>query len=585
MPVASGTRALRITGKEVTQDYYEGGAAPVMVPPGARFTLSVFIDPAEAPRAVMIQFHRGGWEHRALWGDDQAIPGWGKPGTGERFVAGPLPTAGQWTELAVPAEKLGLNAGDLVTGIAFTVHGGAAMFDALRVIARVDDANDPAKSLLAWLSQREGKDTQGLPGELNTILKTVPAATRTPAQQKQLRDYYLASVCATTKPALAPFEAEIAKLKKERDDLDQTIPSTFVMKDLDQPRDSFVMLRGAYDKPGEKVQPGTPAMLPPLGVQNPRRLDFARWLVADSHPLTARVAVNRFWQQFFGTGLVKTSGDFGSQGDAPSHPELLDWLAVSFRESGWDMRRLVKTLVSSAAWKQSSRITPELLARDPENRLLARGPRVRLNAEAVRDDALFVSGLLVEKPGGKGVRTYQPPNIWEPVGFSGSNTRSYTQDTGDALYRRSIYTFLKRPAPAPCLANFAAPAREGFCTRRERSDTPLQALQLLNDVQFFEAARGLAQRILAEGGVTPETRLAHAFRLVLARPPEPREAERVRALLDQFLAKYRADAGAAKAVLANGESKPPANADPAELAAWTQIGNLLLNLDENVSLN
>jgi hypothetical protein len=303
------------------------------------------------------------------------------------------------------------------------------------------------------------------------------------------------------------------------------------------------------------------------------------------NPLTARVTVNRFWQQFFGIGLVKTSGDFGSQGEAPSHPELLDWLAADFRDTGWDMKRLVKTIVTSATWRQTSRATPELLARDPENRLLARAPRLRLNAEAIRDDALFVSGLLVEKMGGKGVKTYQPPNIWEPVGFAGSNTRNYKQDSGDALYRRSIYTFIKRTAPAPFLVNFDGPNREEFCTRRERSNTPLQALQLLNDVQFFEAARVFAQRILTEGGDTAEKRLAHAFRMALARPPEPQEAERVRALLDRFLTQYRADAESAKAVIANGESKPNANLDPAELAAWTQVGNLLLNLDENVSLN
>ncbi len=585
-PVASGTRALQISGKEVTQDYYEGGAVPITVAPGARFTVSVFIDPADSPRAVMIQFNTGGkWGHRALWGDDKAIPGWGTPGTGERFVAGPLPTAGKWTELEVTAEKLGLKSGDQITGIAFTLHGGTAMFDALGMTSRIDEANDPSRSLLAWSHEREGKDTQGLPGDLNKVLKNVPLAKRTPAQLKQVRDYYLGNVCAATKPLLAPVEAEIALLKKERDDLDKSTPGTFVMKDLDKPRDSFVMVRGAYDKPGEKVQPGTPAVLPPLSTQNPKRLDLARWLVADNHPLTARVAVNRFWQQFFGVGLVKTSADFGSQGAAPSHPELLDWLAVSFREGGWDIKRLVKEMVSSSAWMQSSRVTPELLARDPENRLLARGPRVRLNAEAVRDEALFVSGLLVEKLGGKGVNSYQPPNIWEPVGYKDSNTRFYRRDNGDALYRRSIYTFLKRTAPAPFLANFDAPAREGFCTWRERSDTPLQALQLLNDVQFFEAARGLAQRVMAEGGSTPETRLRQAFLFVVTRLPEPSEAQRLRALFDQFLAKYRADLSAATEVISNGDSKPPANLDPAELAAWTQVGNLLLNLDETLSLN
>ena len=585
-PVASGARALRISGKAMAQDFYEGGAAPIVVPFGARFTCRVFLDPAEPPKAVMIQFNNGGWKHRVMWGDEAAIPGFGTPQTTERFVAGPLPATGQWIELEFTAEKVGLKTGDQITGAAFTLDGGTALFDALTIIARVDDANDPGKSFQAWLLTHDGKDTQGAPAEVNKILKTVPAAKRNPDQQKRLRDYYLANVCVTTKPVVAPLEAEVAKLKSERDQMDQTIPSTFVMKDLEKPRDSFIMLRGAYDKPGEKVARNVPAIFPALAnQQNPNRLDLARWLVSDRHPLTARVTVNRFWQELFGVGLVKTSADFGSQGEPPSHPELLDWLAVSFRESGWDMKRLVKTIVNSSAWRQSSQATPEILARDPENRLLARGPRVRMNAETVRDDALFVAGLLVEKPGGKGVKTYQPPNIWEPVGYKDSNTRFYQRDAGEALYRRSIYTFLKRTAPAPFLSNFDAPAREGFCTRREQSDTPLQALQLLNDVQFFEAARGLAQRILMEGGATPEARLAYAFRLVLARAPEPDEARRVQRFLAPFLAKYRGDAAAAQAVLANGESKPPASLDPAELAAWTQVGNLLLNLDENISLN
>ncbi len=584
-PVASGARALRVSGPGMTQFFYDGGAAPITVPPGARFTLSVFIDPAEPSRAIMIQFNTGAWKHRAMWGDPAAIPGFGKPGTTERFVAGPLPRKGDWVKLEVDAAKMGLKAGDQIAGIAFTQDGGTVTFDNLGVVAHIDEANDPARSLIAWTKTHEGKDTQGVPGPINKILKEA-AAKRTPAQLKQVRDYYLGNVCATTKPAIAPLEADLAKLRAARAELEKSIPGTFVMGEREKPRDSFIMLRGAYDKPGEKVTRDVPAIFPPLPNKvSPNRLDLAQWIVSPQNPLTARVTVNRFWQQFFGVGLVKTSADFGSQGEPPSHPELLDWLAVSFRESGWDMKRLVKTLVTSAAWRQSSRTTPELLERDPENRLLAHGPRMRMNAEALRDEALFVSGLLVEKAGGKSVKTYQPPNIWEPVGYKDSNTRNYKRDNGDALYRRSIYTFLKRTAPAPFLANFDAPSREGFCTRRERSDTPLQALQLLNDVQFFEAARGLAQRILTEGGATTETRLTTAFHIVLARAPEPAEAERLRGLLEQFLAKYRANAAAAKAVLANGDSKPPANLDPAELAAWTQVGNLLLNLDENVSLN
>ena len=276
------------------------------------------------------------------------------------------------------------------------------------------------------------------------------------------------------------------------------------MADLPKPRESFVMIRGQYPKPGEKVSRNGPAFLPALPPKKKdrdyNRLDLANWLLTREHPLTARVAVNHLWKQFFGVGLVKTGSDFGTQGELPIHPELLDWLALSFIEDGWDVKRLIKRIVMSRAYRRSSETSTELLAKDPENRLLARGPRHRLDAEVLRDQALYVSGLMVSKMGGRGVMPYQPPNIWEPVGFVGSNTRNYKQGKGDDLYRRSLYTFLKRTAPPPFMASFDAPNREQSCAVRGRSNTPMQALQLMNDVQHFEAARNFAQRILKEGG-------------------------------------------------------------------------------------
>ena len=346
------------------------------------------------------------------------------------------------------------------------------------------------------------------------------------------------------------------------------------------------MQRGAYDKPGEKVERAVPAAFNPLkNAENPTRLDLAHWLVAQENPLTARVTVNRLWQQFFGVGLVKTSGDFGSQGEPPSHPELLDWLAANFREQGWDVKKFIRLIVTSATYQQSSQAAPDHWKRDPANRLLARGPRFRLDAEQLRDNALFVSGLLKEQIGGKGVKPYQPPNIWEPVGFGGSNTRFYKQDAGDALYRRSIYTFIKRTAPAPFMTTFDAPPREQFCTARERSNTPLQALQLMNDVQHFEAARALAERILREGGGSTPERMAFGFRTVVGRKPSDRETIVAWSALEKHLARYQKDPEAAKAAITNGESKPdPKLAEP-ELAAWTLVANLLLNLDETVTKN
>ena len=258
---------------------------------------------------------------------------------------------------------------------------------------------------------------------------------------------------------------------------------------------AYVLFRGDYDKRRDKVLPETPAVLPPFPKDAPRnRLGFARWLLLPNHPLTARVTVNRFWQEVFGTGIVRTTGDFGVAGELPSHQELLDWLAVEFRESGWDVKKLFKLMVTSATYRQSAAATPEKVEKDPQNRLLCRGPRFRMDAEVVRDYALAASGLLVEKLGGPSVKPYQPPGVWEAIAMDVSNTRSYVRDTGENLYRRSLYTFWKRQAPPASMELFNAPNREACVVRRERTDTPLQALVTLNDEQFVEAARHLAQR-------------------------------------------------------------------------------------------
>lgn len=582
----SGQKVLKRTSKGLSQDVWESGP-PTFVSQQAVITVFARLDPAHLPKAIMLQFYsHQGWEHRAVWGDATVIP-WGQPDSPSRYRVGDLPAAGEWVRLEVEAAKLHLRPGDAINGVALTQVDGVVYWDRLAMSGQVDPARDPSFSFAVWHQQQAGKEIKGAPGEVNAALKK-PAAELAEAEWQHLRRYYITAINRDAKAALAAVNQEVAAVEAGRAEFEKTIPGTFIMRDLEKPRDSFVMLRGDYSAPGEKVYPATPAVLPPLkkrpGKERPDRLDFAYWIVAPENPLTARVAVNRFWQHFFAHGLVRTSADFGSQGEMPTHPELLDWLAVTFREKGWDMKWLCKTLVTSSVWRQSSRLTPELLERDPENKLLARAPRPRLNAEAIRDSALFVSGLLVETMGGKGVKTYQPPNIWEPVGYSDSNTRYYKRDDGDALYRRSLYTFLKRTAPAPFLVNFDAPSREEFCTKRDRGNTPTQALQLLNDVQYFEAARVLAQRLLGVEGNTEE-RLKRAFLIVLSRQPEHLERVRVQQMLEEFLAFYRANPDAARAVLTNGEAKAPAHLDPVELAAWTQVGNLLLNLDETITLN
>lgn len=453
-----------------------------------------------------------------------------------------------------------------------------------------DPATDDAThSFRAWWKQTTDKDVPGLAAELNAIAKQGPEKTTDAAQTRALQDYYVQQVCVDTRDKFASVLADLAKLREARTNRDNATPSTFIFRDLPQPRSSFVMMRGAYDKPGDAVEPGVPAIFPPIVKDDParraNRLDLARWLVSPEHPLTARVTVNRLWQQFFGVGLVKTSYDFGSQGEPPSHPELLDWLAIHFRESGWNVKDLVRLLVTSQSFRQDGRLSPEVAARDPENRLLARGPRQRLDAEQIRDNVLFVSGLIDLRMGGPGVKPYQPANVWEPVGFAGSNTRFYTQDHGSSLYRRSLYTFLKRTAPPPFMSNFDAPNREQFCTRRDRSNTPLQALQLMNDVQHVEAARVLAERMIREGGVDPAARVALAFEWVLSRPPAAEESQVVLAALEAHLARYLQDAEAATKLVSQGESKPSAGIAAEELAAYTLVANMVLNLDETLTRN
>ena len=403
---------------------------------------------------------------------------------------------------------------------------------------------------------------------------------RSEPQRKALRDHYR----KTYVPELEKIHEELSALRSQEAAFTRQIVGTLIMEEMDEPRDAFVLDRGEYDKRGEKVEPSVPAVFPSLPGDAPRnRLGFARWLVGGDHPLVARVIVNRFWQQYFGTGIVKTAEDFGSQGDRPVHPALLDWLAVEFVKSGWDVKHLQRLLVTSATYRQSARVRPEVYKKDPENRLLAHAPRFRMDAEMLRDSALAVSGLLVERIGGRSVKPYQPAGLWEAVGLGGSNTRVFTQDHGTALYRRSLYTFWKRTSPPPNIALFDAPSREICTVRRSRTNTPLQALALLNDVQFFETARHLARRMMAEGGVDPDDRIRLGWRLAMARPPSAEETDELRELLEEYQAVYERDQEAALELIGVGESKPDETLPASDLAAWTLVANLILNLDETVT--
>ena len=403
-----------------------------------------------------------------------------------------------------------------------------------------------------------------------------PQTDRSAAEKEKLRAYFIA--------AAAPNEIREAitalrNAREARKKFFDAIPTVMVMEEMPTQRDAFVLARGQYDKKGDKVGPGVPAVLPALRTPvanapgSPSRLDLARWIVSPDNPLTARVAVNRIWQLHFGTGLVKTAEDFGTQGDYPSHPELLDWLAAEFVRSGWDVKHMHKLIVTSATYRQSSRVT-----REEGSRLLARFPRSRLSAEMIRDLALFASGLLVEQPGGPSVKPYQPPGLWNEL----SGTGDYEPDTGDKLYRRSLYTFWKRTVAPPTLAAFDTSGRETCWVRETRTNTPIQALTLLNDVTYVEAARLLAERVLKEATSLDE-RLKLAFRRVTAREPTENELGVLRRGLERHLADYGKDPASAATVLRAGESKADPKIDRAELAAYLAICRLIMNLDEAVT--
>ncbi len=398
----------------------------------------------------------------------------------------------------------------------------------------------------------------------------------------EVRDYFLTYAAPE---ALRATYAELKALRKEKDAFQKGIPTTMVMAEMTRPRDTFVLGRGDYRNQGDKVQPGVPAMLPALPKDAPlNRLTLGKWLVDPGHPLTARVAVNRFWQQYFGLGIVKTQEDFGVQGEAPSNPELLDWLATELVRTGWDVRAMQRLIVTSSTYRQSSKVTPALLEKDPENRLLARGPRVRLPAELIRDTALAAGGLLDDRIGGPSVEPYQPPGLWEEMAFGeGFSGQRYEQSHGKDLYRRGMYTLWKRTVPPASLATFDAPSREKCTARRGQTNTPLQALALLNDPTYVEAARALAQRALLEGGKNEKSRLAYAFRLATARSPTGKEIDVLRKLLDGRREAFRKDRQAAVKLLGVGESTRDRRLDPAEHAAWATVASVILNLDETIT--
>jgi len=415
-------------------------------------------------------------------------------------------------------------------------------------------------------------------GQADLLAKTLkkPADKRTEAEVNGLYDWWLGAIDEAYQAAAT----NQGNLEREQAAIRGRGKIAHVMQEKTDPAMAFVLFRGEYDKRRDEVRPSTPAVLPSFPEDYSKdRLGFAKWLLLPEQPLTTRVTVNRFWQEVFGAGIVRSAGDFGITGELPSHPELLDWLAMDFRNSGWDMKRFFKQVVMSSTYRQAAITTPDKLEKDLENRLLSRGPRFRMDAEMIRDGALATSGLLSPKMGGPSVKPYQPDGVWEAVAMIGSNTRNYVRDTGESLYRRSLYTFWKRSAPPAQMEIFNAPSRETCVVRRERTNTPLQALVTLNDEQFVEAARRLAENTLKAGSSFDE-RLDYVTSRLVSRPLENTERSIVRGVYDRLLAVYSADTEAATKLIAVGESKADAMLPPGDLAAWTMTINELMNLDE-----
>ena len=437
---------------------------------------------------------------------------------------------------------------------------------------RIDDVRVYDRALSA-----EEAATVSLLGTIARIAR-IPDRKRTPAQRSKLR---LAFLDRAAGPEVRLARERQNDARSERELFYESIPTVMVMQESEKPRDAFLLKRGAYDAPGEKVEPGVPGILAPLepGWEK-NRLGLARWLVDRSNPLTARVTVNRFWQMLFSVGLVKTAENFGSRGEIPLNQDLLDWLAVEFMENGWDVKGILKTIVMSATYRQSSKAGPELVERDPDNRLFARGPRFRMSAEMIRDQALALSGLLVEQRGGPSVKPYQPEGLWKELA---SAKGGYEPDEGDGLYRRSLYTYWRRTIAPPSMITFDSTDRETCAVGESRTNTPLQALNLMNDVTYVEASRKMAERMMKDGGTTAQERIGYGFELATARRPRAAEASVLHQTFQQFLDGYQTAPDEALELLSEGESERDETLDAVELASYAGVASLILNLDEAIT--
>jgi len=518
-PVYSGNRSHRRSSHGRGQHLVQNAKVGLSINDNTTLFSYVYLDPNNPPKQIMLQWNDSkSWEHRAYWGEGKIE--WGQENTSSRKKIGPLPKMGEWVRLEVEAKKVGLDAGTKITGWAFTQFDGTVYWDRSGLI--------------------------------------YPQKSKKEKQLDAIRD----------------------KLTK----LEEQVPTTMVMGEKSPPRKTFVLNRGQYDQPGEvEVNVGLPSALGRWPINVPRnRLGFAKWLVSRGNPLTARVTVNRLWQMHFGAGIVTSSEDFGAQGEWPTHPDLLDWLADELIVTDWNLKAMHKQIVMSSTYQQTSRVTPRLLEVDPMNRLLARGPRFRLSAEMIRDHALSASGLMVDRIGGESVKPYQPPGLWGEVVFT--NVPRFQQDHGEKLYRRSMYTYWKRSVPPPNMQVFDAPSREVCVLKRPSTNTPLAALVLMNDPTFIETSRKLAERVLRESE-TNSIRVDSLYLLICGRKPKPMEHRLLLGALNDMLIDFRADRSSAADLMTVGESDYDRSFDLVDLAAFTSLANAVFCTDEAITRN
>ncbi|EGF24457.1 PSD1 and planctomycete cytochrome C domain-containing protein [Rhodopirellula baltica] len=557
-PVHSGETSRRQTGKGVVQHLFTNAKEPIEAKAGTELFAWVYLDPQSPPKTIMLQWHGGpddssGWDHRAFWGDDKV--GFGaKPQSwhGHKRM-GDLPETGKWIRLSVAADDVGFAPGKTVHGMAFTQFDGIVHWD-----------------------QAGWNETDGFPSEIRAAL-LADVKARTKNQIKQLRDYFVEH-----EPLIIQQAKELKRARTQVSEFENSIP-TMVISRAVVPREIRILDRGNWmDESGEIVQPAIPEFLGTLQTGNRRatRLDLANWLCDSENVLTARTMVNRLWYLMFGRGICSSVDDLGGQGTFPSHPELLDHLAVEFIESGWDIQHLLKQIAMSATYRQASNGSPELNALDPFNELFARQGRFRVSAEMVRDTALMISGLLVEEIGGPSVKPYQPEGYYSQLNFP---RRNYVPDQGDNQYRRGVYTHWQRTFLHPMLKAFDAPSREECTAIRARSNTPLQALTLLNDPTFIEAATMFASRIMREGGTTVDERIEWAYRTAVSRPIDAVIAEELRTIQTEHLRHYAQEPDLAKELVSIGEQSSTTALDPAEWAAWTSVARVILNLHETIN--